>query len=354
MAIRIGLVGLPTAGKTTVLRLLSQAAGTAGRAGAEAPVAAVKVPDSRLDFLAGLFKPKKVTPVLVEIVDCPSLVRGGVKAAAILSQPRLMDALVAVVRAFPDDRLPHPDGTVDPLRDVTTIGVQLLLADLDVADKRIGRIEDNLRKGKREDNPRELELLRRCHEALEAEQPLRALSFSREEERLLHGFQFLTAKPLLILLNRADDPEPGLLERARNSLPPRTAALDIPARTERDLLEMPLADAEAFRRDLGIGEPGAGRILQACYALLDLITFFTVVGEELRAWTIPRGTPAVQAAGTIHTDMEQGFIRAEVIGVADLQASGSLAAARNGGLLRLEGKDYQVQDGDILTIRFNV
>ncbi|MBI3989627.1 MAG: redox-regulated ATPase YchF [candidate division NC10 bacterium] len=357
---RFGLVGLPASGKTTVFHLLHRVKGEARPTSAEVAIAQIKVPDPRLDFLAALFKPKKMTPVALEYHDfhapAKAMPSGAILTPQVLVQLRTMDALLVVIRAFEDARVPHMKGTVDPARDIALIASEFVMADLEIVEKRIGRIEENLKKGKKDENPKELELLKGCRGQLEAGVPIRDLSFSPEEDRRLRGFQLLTQKPHLYLLNTGETapqlqgPPGPLQEACRHNA---TALLALPAKVELEMMELSPEEAEVFRKELGLPEPALDRLIKACYELLGLITFFTVVGDELRAWAIPRGSTAQKAAGTIHSDMEKGFIKAEVVPLDALQASGSMAEARRHGVLRLEGKDYIVQDGDILTIRFS-
>lgn len=359
---RVAIIGLPASGKSTVYRLLThgQPRQQAARTG-EASIAVVRVPDPRLDRLVSLFKPKKVTPASMEFFDLAPLAKGSGKAGdaggQLLPQMRSADALLAVLRAFRDERVPHIEGSIDTARDAATLEGELLLADLDVVEKRIAKIEEGLRKGKKEDTSQELALLRLCREALENERPLREVSFSPEDDRLLRGFQFLTAKPLCFLLNVGENggpaptPPPATTATGGGS---HTSIFSLPAKLELELAELPPDEASAFRAELGIDTSPVPRLLKLCYDLLGLITFFTAVRDELRAWTIPRGATALKAAGTVHTDMERGFIRAEVIAFDALMRCGSLAGARKEGQLRLEGRDYLVADGDVITIRFNV
>jgi len=327
----------------------------------DASIAVVRVPDPRLDRLISLFKPKKVTPAGMEVFDLAPLAKGSGKAGdesgQLLPQMRSADALLAVLRAFRDERVPHIEGSIDTARDAATLEGELLLADLDVVEKRIAKIDEGLRKGKKEDNSKELALLRLCREALENERPLREISFSPEDDRLLRGFQFLTAKPLCFLLNVGENGDPTPTPRATPTATgggSHTSIFSLPAKLELELAELPPDEASAFRAELGIDASPVPRLLKLCYDLLGLITFFTAVRDELRAWTIPRGATALKAAGTVHTDMERGFIRAEVIAFDALMRCGSLAGARKEGLLRLEGRDYLVADGDVITIRFNI
>lgn len=359
---RFGLVGLPASGKTTVFELLHRVKGEARPASAEVAIAQVKVPDPRLDFLVSLFKPKKTTPVAIEYHDFHAPAKAAPSGATldpqVLAQLRTMDALLVVIRAFEDARVPHLKGNVDPVRDVALIESEFVMADLESVEKRLGRIEENLKKGRKDENPKELELLKRCREKLEAGVPMRDLTLSHEEDRILRGFQLLTQKPHLFLLNTGETPSsrgekvPEGLKKVLASK--ATALLALSAKVELEMTELSPEEAEAFRKELNLPEPALDRLIKACYDLLDLITFFTVVGDELRAWAIPKGSTALKAAGTIHSDMEKGFIKAEVVPFDALKSSGSMAEARKHGLLRLEGKDYIVRDGDILTIRFSV
>jgi GTP-binding protein YchF len=358
---RIGIIGLPASGKSTVYRLLThgQPSHQAGQLG-EASISVVKVPDPRLDRLALMFKPKKLTPASFELVDFAPLVKESGKPASpggqLLPQMRQSTALLMVVRAFKDERVPHIEGRVDPAKDAATLWAELVLADLDVVEKRIARIEEAMRKGKKTESQQELALLKRCYAALQEEQPLRGMSLTAEEERLLRGFQFLTAKPSLLVVNTGEEAggEPADLEAMPALGAAQPASMAISAKLELELADLPPDEASAFCAELGLKASAAPRLQQACYDLLSVMTFFTVGSDEVRAWTIPLGATALQAAGAIHSDLAQGFIRAEVVAYEALIRCGSLAAARHEGVLRLEGKEYLVADGDIMTIRFNV
>jgi GTP-binding protein YchF len=362
---RVGIIGLPATGKSTLFDFLCEMGGAqAGQHGSNEPgVAAVKVPDPRLDHLSAIFSAKKVTHATIEFVDFIALIRGAGQGEGLgshfLGQMRQMDALVHVLRDFEDVRIAHVEGTVDAARDAVLVNTELLLADMDVVDKRLTRLEADLKKGKRDEAEKEAELLRRCRDWLVAEKPIRDLDLGEEEQKVLRGFALLTAKPMLLLLNIGEEKlggeNPALerLERALGGKGVRVSQLC--AKAEWEVSQLTEEDAEAFRADLGLQGSSFTAILHACLDLLGLITFYTGEGgEETRAWTIPAGSSALKAAGTIHTDLERGFIRAEVINFADLDATGSVAAARKKGLLRLEGKDYRVADGDIITVRFNV
>ena len=363
---RIGILGLPSTGKTSLFNLLCLSGGASvGAQSAKEPnLGVVKVPDPRLDTLASIFKARKVTPATLELVDFVALTRGAGKGEGLgshyLSQMRQADALLHVVRDFQDPGVAHVEGAVDPVRDALLVNTELLLADLDVVEKRLSRLESDLKKGKKEELAGEVELLRRCHAWLVEERPIRDLTISVEEEKLLRGFALLTAKPTLLLLN-VDESSLGTrapaCERLEQALPGKGLAVSqLSVKVEWEVAQLPPEDAQVFRADLGLEAGGFAEVIRACYDLLGLITFYTGEGgEETRAWTIPKGATALKAAGTIHTDLERGFIRAEVINYADLMAcEGSTAAVRKKGLHRVEGKEYVVADGDIMLIRFNV
>ncbi|GIX05995.1 MAG: ribosome-binding ATPase YchF [Candidatus Poribacteria bacterium] len=359
-----GIVGLPFVGKTTLFNALTQAHAETGHyaAGQQANRAVVRVSDPRLERLAETFRPKQVTPTTITYVDTGGLVPGafqrGTMTPQFLATLRTMDALVHVVRGFEDAAVPHEHGSVDPKRDLALLETELLLADLQVAESRLERLNRELRVKKDAELQRERETLERCRSALEAGRPLREVDLSPEEERLIRGFQFLTRKPMLIVLNVGEEEaaqEGALLERLGLEERPRVRALVLSAQVEMELAELPDEEALAFREDLGLPpESALERVIRESYALLDVITFFTVNEREARAWTIPRGATALEAAGTIHSDMARGFIRAEVIPWDELVQLGSYAHAREAGKLRLEGKEYPVQDGEVLLIRFNV
>jgi len=272
---------------------------------------------------------------------------------------RQMDALLHVLRDFEDPGIAHIEGKIDAARDAVLVNTELLLADLDVVEKRVVRLESDLKKMKKDEAVRELELLRRCHAWLVEEKPIRELALAEDDQKALRGFTFLTAKPMLLLLNISEKklgkPHPTL-ERLQRALGGKgVAAIQLCVKTEYEVAQLPPEDAEEFRKDLGLHAGGFAEVLRACFELLGLMTFYTGEGgEESRAWTIPIGSTALKAAGAIHTDLERGFIRAEVVNFADLEAAGSLAAAKKKGILRIEGKEYRVADGDVIAVRFNV
>jgi GTP-binding protein YchF len=362
---RIGIIGLPATGKTTLFNLLCLAGGAhLAQHGKEPSVATVKLPDPRLERLARLiFKPKKVTHATMEFVDFVALTRGAGKGEGLgshyLGQMRQVDALLHVLRDFEDPRIAHAEGKVDAARDAVLVNTEFLLADLETVEKRIGRLEADLKKVKKEEALKELELLRRCHACLADERPIRDLALAEEDEKALRGFALLTAKPMLLLLNIEEgklgkpNPTRERLERALGGKGIGVTQLCV--KTEWELAQLPPDDADAFRKELGLQEAGFPKVLRACSDLLGLLTFYTGEGgEETRAWLIATGASALKAAGAVHSDMERGFIRAEVVNVMELEACGSLATARKKGVLRVEGRDYRVADGDVITVRFNV
>lgn len=361
---RIGIIGLPSTGKTTLFNLLCRAGGShVGHQSPKEPnVAVVKVPDPRLERLAALFNPRKLTHATIEFIDFVALTRGAGKGEGLgshfLNQMRQADALLHVIRNFEDPGVAHVEDTVDPVRDAALVNTEFLLADLDTVERRIARLELDLKKGKKDEGIREMDLLRRCHAWLTEEKPIRDLPVTAEEENFLRGFALLTARPLLWLLNvgeeRLGQPDPAV-ERLKGMIGKDVAVSQLCLKVEWEVSQLSLEDAEMFRSDLGLKTGGFAEVLRACFDLLGLITFYTGEGgEETRAWTIARGSTALKAAGTIHSDLERGFIRAEVVNYADLDACGSMAVVRKKGLHRVEGKEYRMNDGDIVLIRFNV
>jgi len=364
----IGIVGLPNGGKTTLFNALTKGeAETApyAQTGAEANIGIVKVPDSRVDRLSGIFRPKKTTHAVVEFIDLPGLPRGsvseGAKVTDFLKRAREVDALVHVVRAFEDTAVPHPAGSVDPLRDVEDLEVELMLSDLAIIEKRLERVEAALKKGvEREKHEKEKAVLDRCREALEEEKPLREIVLEGEEEKQIRGYRFLTLQPLILVLNIGENDlnsqkAASLTAEVAARFPGEKSRVEVlSAKIEMEMGQLPPEEAALFMEDLGLEESAMERLIHSCYDLLGRISFLTAGEDEVRAWTIPRGTPAVRAAGTIHSDIERGFIKAETITFDDFIAAGSFAKAREAGTLRLEGKDYIVRDGEIVHFKFNV
>lgn len=361
----VTLVGLPLSGKTTVFNALTgqeQATGpAAGRV--EAHVAVVQVPDKRLGRLQDLFNPHKLTPAEVRFEDLAGIAEGAARqglppqALAAISEA---DALIQVVRAFENPLAPHPAGSVDPIRDLELLDTEFLLADLGVIERRLERLEREMGKmsrAEREERLREQGLLLRLREMLEAGRPLRDFPLEPAEEKALRGFNLLSIKPALILCNvgEAHMAEPGrLLEKLQPGYAHQHVSMvEMCAQWEMELSQLDPEEVDEFRQELGLTEPAADRIIRLAYELLGLVTFFTFVSEEVRAWPLSRGSSAVEAAGTVHTDMARGFIRAEVVGFDALTAAGSIAEARRRGVLQVEGRDYIVQDGDVCTFLFN-
>jgi GTP-binding protein YchF len=362
--VQIGIMGLPGSGKTTVFNALAHARAAVGgytAASAEPNLAVVKVPDPRLDQLAPLFEPKKFTPAEVQYVDVAGIVRGSGKesAGALFAHLRNVDVLLQVVRAFGSLASHGTDPT--PLDDQAGLQLELILADLDVVEKRLDRLqkEAKLNKGtpaERLQREQELELFTRLQATLAAERPLRDVELTPAEERALRGYGLLTAKPMLVLFN-VDEPGPSadaLVEQAKATLGPHAEAASLAGKLEMELAELPPEDAAELAEMYGITESGLAVVIQISYRLARLISFFTVGEDECRAWTIRDGSPAVDAAGAIHSDLARGFIRAEVIHWDQLLDAQTYAEARKRGQLRSEGKAYTVQDGDVLNILFNV
>ena len=357
---KIGILGLPQAGKTTLFQALTrgQAQSTSSR-GEKVHLGSVQVPDKRLDRLGAMYQPKKFTPAKVDYVDAPALETAGRErgALAALTALRDVDAYALVVRAFTDPAVPHSMETVDPVRDAGWLLGELLLEDLAVVEKRLDRIEKAVKVGKKPEDANEYEALKLARAALEAEKPVSAAGLSAAQERSIRGFQLFSARPWIFVAN-ADDEQmkegavgvTGPIARRFSSIP----AMALSAKTEAELAALTEEDAREFMGVLGIEEPGLTRMIRICYQALGLLSFFTVGPDEVRAWTVREGSTAPQAAGVIHSDLERGFIRAEVIGYDDLARVETMAKAREQGLLRTEGKDYRVRDGDILNIRFSV
>ncbi len=316
-----------------------------------------RVPEPRIDQLAELYHPKKVTYATVEYVDVAGLVSDRARNSAALAPLREVDALTHVLRVFDDPAVPHAAGSVDALRDAESLDLELMLSDLEQIERRLERLAKDLKKKKEPAIEHEQTMLLRCKEAIEAERPLRELEFTSEERKMLTGFMFLSLRPMLYVLNLGDN-EVGELDTAvaRHGLEklsgrPQSAVVPVCGRIEAELSELDEAAGTELLAAYGLKQPGLHRLIQATYELLGLISFFTAGEPEVRAWTIRRGTTAVKAAGVIHTDIERNFIRAEVVRCEDLLAAGSWPAAREKGQVRLEGKEYVVQEGDVILFR---
>ena len=361
--LRTALIGFPSSGKSTLFQLMTShhEAPRAGHGKLEAVVGVARVPDVRVERLAELYSPKKKTPATVEFADLAGPGRSGAEALLDVAPYRNADALVHVVRAFRDPTVTHHAEAIDPSADAQAMDDELLLADLAVVEKRLERIDRDLKKGRTSELERERAPILRCKEALEDGSPIRGLEMTDDERKMLRGFQFLSAKPLLLVVN-LDDADTGQLSdpaRAAEAVGlaafaarPRTAVVAVCAKIELEIGQLDAADAQAFLADLGLSESGVDRVIRTTYDLLGYISFLTAGEDECRAWSIPRGTHAQAAAGEIHTDIARGFIRAEVVAYDALVGRGAMAACRDHGEVRLEGKEYVVEDGDIINFRF--
>ncbi len=354
------LIGFSSTGKSTLFQLMTSAKDVPrGHGRTETSVGMSKVPDPRLDRLTAMYNPRKRVPATIEFTDI--IAPAGTTASALVDVAgyKNADALVHVVRAFHDDAMPHPAGS-NPARDAQAMEDELILADLGVVERRLERLDRDLKKTKVPELEKERALIVRCREALENGQPLRALGLAGDDLRRLRGFQLLSAKPLLVVIN-LDEAEVSVaasVEQAadRTGLTvflsqAATRAVPVCARIELEIAALEPADAEMFLTDLGLTESGLARVIRASYDLLGYISFFTVSDDECRAWSIPRGTVAQEAAGEIHTDIARGFIRAEVVSYDALAGRGTMAACRERGDVRLEGKEYVVKDGDVINFR---
>jgi GTP-binding protein YchF len=364
---KLGIIGLARSGKTTVFNAVTRGTALVGAysSGTQPNLGTVTVPDDRVDRLAAIYHPKKVTHATVQYVDFPaageSFGKGEGPGGKFLNELARMDALIHVVRRFADESVPHPDVTIDPERDIEALDLELAFADAAQVERRLARLEPEMRSmkpGEREGPQRLKDLLERIKARLEDGVAVRAQELSAEDWKLLESTQFLTALPMLILLNVGEEDLAGreALEaaaRQRHAGPGRDVAV-MAGRFEMDLNELDDAEADEFRAAAGVAESGMAGAIRASYTLLGLISFLTAGPDECRAWTVRRGASAPEAAGKIHSDLQRGFIRAEVVRFDDLVACGSEAEAKKRGLLRTEGKQYVVQDGDVLNILFNV
>ncbi len=360
---KIAIIGLPNCGKTTVFNALTRqtvetAAFSSGKL--EPNIAAVKVPDPRLPALAQIYKPRKVTAAEVQYVDV-----GGFKGEEARNKelsPELLgyigttDALLHVVRAFEHDEVPHPLGSVDPERDLAQVELELIFSDLMIIERRLERLQKEIKKfsgQERELRVAECDLLSRLKSALEEEKPIRDIELTSQEEKQLRSYTFLSMKPVLVVVNIGEDQisQPCPLEELSSAT---RRVVPLSAKIEAEMAQLDEGDAKEFMESLGIHEPARDRVIASSYALLGLISFLTVGEDEVRAWTIRKGTVAVEAGGVIHSDIQRGFIRAEVVTFEDLVQAGNMASAKKQGRVRLEGKDYVLQDGDVSHFLFNV
>ncbi len=364
---KVGIIGLPATGKTSVFNALTGGSAEvhafSGAASADANLGVVPVPDDRQDWLTGLYKPKKTTYATVEIVDVAGITAGtGEKgfSANFMTHLRQVDALVHVVRAFESAAVPHPDGSVVPLRDAELIELELILADLSVIEKRLEKLDQEIQRKKGPEKSQaeaEKEILARFKDELTNERPLRQLKLTDEEDKVVRGYTFLSQKPLLVVANIGEEEigKDDSVKKLKAFADSKGAPLvGFCAKTEMEIAQLDESERTEFLQAMGIGEPGRDLLVRATYQLLDVIPFFTVGEDEVKAWTITKGTNAQEAARKIHSDIARGFIRAEVAPYNALKECGTWNGAKDKGLVRLEGKEYIVQNGDCINFRFAV
>lgn len=357
---KTAIIGLANSGKTTVFNALTGLnleTTIYPTSAAEPHVGIVKVPDKRIDKLSEIYQPKKITYATVEYIDYLGLTKGdAAQNRKVFDLIRDADAIVNVVRAFEDESVMHPLENINPRRDIDTIELEMIFGDLELTEKRLERMDEGSKKGKKPDEA-EKKLLIKCKEALEKEIPLRDIDFTDEEQKAMRHLQFLSIKPEVVVLNiseQAIKTDSASLIAKELQKKKNIKIISLCGKFEMEVAQMPQQDAKAFLDDMGISEPALDKLINISYDLLGYMSYLTAGEPEVRAWTIKKGMNAVDAAGKIHSDIARGFIRAEVVSYNDFIANGSMAAVREKGLLRLEGKTYEVKDGDIITFRFNV
>lgn len=354
---QLGILGLPKSGKTTLFNTLTSSEQTTDKfaSSSETHIGSAVVRDRRLEQLRDLFKPRKYVPATVQYVDIPGMKRGESAESLDLDKLKTVDALVHVVRAFEDDELLHSEGSVDPARDVAMIDLELILADHSLVERRLERLDKAQKRGLNPEEQRERALLSEIIlPTLEAEKPLREITLEPDDARRLRGFQLLSAKPMLVVVNADEARVAAQPADFGITVSPAMVAITVSAPIEREIATLSAEEQAEFLSDLGLSEPSLDRVNLASYQLLGLLAFFTVGEDEVRAWTIRQGSRAREAAGAIHSDIERGFIRAEIVRWDDLLRLKTMAACQKAALFRLEGKEYLMQDGDVAHFRFNV